>query len=245
MLLTGFPNFVYNPITKNPLSSKFTVDKNSLYINYVLNNDAIYEIQKNIVDPDLELEPISLEKNNNNKKYYVSINIYNVTSPILNTMNVITRCEINTYVRRKSDNKEGTLILDYSSNSLSMDPINIFKPRSFNTTYYMHNTNDKIDMISSSSNFELLGRININECDNKFTTSNDLHKFTDNVFYSNGIYDKIYYDSSLTHCNTLQPKKSNILFKLYNLEYIIPESIFYFNESIHFSGEMWANLFNK
>lgn len=245
MLLTGFPNLVYNPITKNPLNSKFIVDKNSLYINYVLNNDAIYEIQKNIIDPDLELEPISLEKNNNNKKYYISINIYNVTSPILNTMNVITRCEINTYVRRKTDNKKGTLILDYSSNSLSMDPLNIFKPRSFNTTYNLDNSNDKIDMISSSSNFELFGKININECDDKFITSSDLHKFTDNVFYSNGIYDKIYYDSSLTHCNTLQPYKSDILFKLYNREYIIPDSIFYFDNQINFSGEMWSNLFNN
>jgi len=239
MLLSGFPNIVYNPISKNPFQSKFTVDTNSLYINYILNDDAISEIEKNIGE-DLILEPISLEKDKN-KKYFLSINMYNVTSPILNTKNTVTRCEVNTYVKRKSDNKKGTIILDYTSNSLSMDPVNIFKARSF-STHYINNDNE-MDITSISENFHIFGRIGIDNSDSKFVTNRDLHKFTDNVFYRNGIYDKIYYDSSLTHCNTLKPKHSKITFKLYNQEYINPDSIFYFEKPICFSGEMWSNIF--
>ena len=40
MLLTGFPSLTYNPITKNPFHANFKVDSNSLYINYVLNEEA-------------------------------------------------------------------------------------------------------------------------------------------------------------------------------------------------------------
>ena len=38
-------------------------------------------------------------------------------------------------LKEKVIKKIGTLILDYTSNSLSMDPVNIFKPRSFTTHF--------------------------------------------------------------------------------------------------------------
>ena len=59
MLLTGFPSLTYNPITKNPFHANFKVDTNSLYINYVLNEDARSKIESYI--DDIELEQISLE----------------------------------------------------------------------------------------------------------------------------------------------------------------------------------------
>ena len=40
----------------------------------------------------------------------------------------ITRCELNTYVKDHNGNY-GTLIIDYLSNELSMDPLNIFKSK--------------------------------------------------------------------------------------------------------------------
>ena len=48
MLLTGFPSLTYNPITKNPFHANFKVDTNSLYINYVLNEDARSKIESYI-----------------------------------------------------------------------------------------------------------------------------------------------------------------------------------------------------
>ena len=65
------------------------------------NNRKQKDTQKKIesyIDDDLELEQISLEKGKS-KNFFLSINIYNVTSPILNTLNTVTRCEINTYVK--------------------------------------------------------------------------------------------------------------------------------------------------
>ena len=155
MLLTGFPSLTYNPITKNPFHANFKVDSNSLYVNYILNDDARSKIES-YIDDDLKLEPISLEKGKR-KNYFLSINIYNVTSPILNTLNTVTRCEINTYVKRKSDGTKGTIILDYTSNSLSMDPVNIFKKRS-TSMHYIKN-NNHIDIASISEKFQLLGYI--------------------------------------------------------------------------------------
>lgn len=241
LLLGGFPKLVYNPFLKNPFNAKFVVDKNSLYINYALNNEAVSNLEKYIDNEDLVLEPISIQKNRA-KKHFISINIYNVTSPILNTINTVTRCEINTYVKRKSDKKIGTLILDYTSNSLSMDPVNIFKPRSF-TTHFLNNTNN-IDINAKSIDFTLHSKINITDANNIFKTNKELHQFTDNIFYKNGIYDKIYYDSSLTHSNTLEIKDSKIHFKFNGIEYNNPDSVFYFNSSIFFSGEMWYNIFD-
>jgi len=242
MLLTGFPSLTYNPITKNPFHANFKVDSNSLYVNYILNDDARSKIES-YIDDDLKLEPISLEKGKR-KNYFLSINIYNVTSPILNTLNTVTRCEINTYVKRKSDGTKGTIILDYTSNSLSMDPVNIFKKRS-TSMHYIKN-NNHIDIASISEKFQLLGYIDIENNDNNiFVTHRDLHKYTDYVFYKNGIYDKIYYDSSLTHCITLKPINNDISFNFDDIQYDNLHSIFYFKAPISFSGAMWFNIFEE
>ena len=53
----------------------------------------------------------------------MSVNIYNCTSSIMMS-NKNLKCELNTYIKT-SEGEYGTLILDYVSNELSLDPINI------------------------------------------------------------------------------------------------------------------------
>ena len=81
------------------------------------------------------MEKISMEKSKSG--YYLSLNIYNCTSPVFLNDKVTTRFEINTYVNDEC--RKGTLIIDYLSNELSMDPVNIFK-RLSSLSY----SNDKI-----------------------------------------------------------------------------------------------------
>ena len=59
----------------------------------------------------------------------------------------------------------------------------------------------------------------------------------------NGIYDKLYYDSSLINNNIIVPLFNNISFKFFDLEFDNPSSIFYFKNEINFVGGIWYNLF--
>ena len=125
-----------------------------------------------------------------------------------------------------------------------MDPVNIFKPRSF-STHYIKNKN-RIDITALSKEFQLFGYIDIENNDKHiFVNHRDLHKYTDNIFYNNGIYDKIYYDSSLTHCKTLKPINNEISFYFDEIQYNKPYSVFYFTTPLCFSGAMWYNIYNE
>ena len=73
--------------------------------------------------------------------------------------------------------------------------------------------------------------------------SNDIVLFTDKIFYMNGIYDKLYYDSSLINNKIIVPLFNNISFKFFDLEFENPSSIFYFKNEINFVGGIWYNLF--
>ena len=54
----------------------------------------------------------------------------------------------------------------------------------------------------------------------EFTMSKELIDYTDNIYYKNGIMDKIYYDSSLTRANIKQTNFiSNFIFKYRDLEF--------------------------
>ena len=240
-LLTGMPMFTYNPITKNNLHSPFTVKPYSTYINYKLNNnqvnwlnDYIHEYNKNI-----ELVPIQLAKYDN-PEYYLSINIYNATSPIMLTNKDIIRCEINTYIKMK-DGTLGTLILDYVSNTLSMDPINIFK-KNINQIKFYNDLNINILYVNSIED-DILLDFNYKITNDNFYISNKLIEFTDLAFYKNGIADKVYYDSTLGSAVT---KYGEIIlptiFKYKNMEFLKPDSVFYFDKSLNFIGSMWNNL---
>ena len=77
-----------------------------------------------------------------------------------------------------------------------MDPNNIFKEVEKTKFIKKYST-----LISSAvdSFFNLTGSIITSDLDVAKLLNRDLHKYTDNIFYINGVIDKLYYDSSLTH----------------------------------------------
>lgn len=128
-LLTGMPSVIYNPITKNPLNIPLTIEPDSIYLNFKLTPEYSSYLDKYIekFNENLSTVPVCLFPEEEASKY-LSVNIYNCSSPaFLNGNKQTLRCELNTYIKDKSTDKYGTLILDYLSNDLSMDPINFFK----------------------------------------------------------------------------------------------------------------------
>ena len=81
-LLTGMPSLLYNPYTKLSLNVPLTIEPNSLYINFKLSEKESTYINEYIKrQSSLELVPISLFPNEKAANY-LSINIYNCTSPV-------------------------------------------------------------------------------------------------------------------------------------------------------------------
>ena len=245
-LLTGMPSVMNNPINKNILHAPFIVNSYSTYINYLLNDSQINIINDFLLKNEngLTLSTSSL-LNEESKDCYLSINIYNCTSPLFEFISnkPATRCELNVYVKDK-DNNKGTLIMDYESNILSMDPYNIFK-KSGNIQFIENN-----DIVSGYVNSE---KFSLNFEYNKFLdsfinnkVSSNLAKFSDKIYYPNGYYDKLYYDSSLIHNNIINCKDYNIYFNFLNMEFNNKDlqSVFYFENKINFVGGLWENLYD-
>lgn len=242
---TSFPLFTYNPLNENTVYSSFDVKPKSTYVNYKLDDYQICSLKNYLKENtnDLKLKKLYLDNDQNNKDFFISINIYNCTSPLFTILNNqdITRCEINTYVVNK--NKEmGTLIMDYSSNFISMDPVNIFKIP-MKTEFIRTNDNIFCNALGNNFNFNISYKILKN---NKLFRMNDeLHTFSDKIFYNNGIYDKLYYDSSLVKCIAKIPSKIyNVNFDFLNIKFNKPHSIFYFDNELRFAGSMWNNLYD-
>ena len=122
-LLTGMPSLTYNPINKNILHAAFDVNQYSTYLNFRLNDNEINTITKFIEknNDDFKIAKINLLENNDDKDFFLSVNIYNCSSPIFSFIdeNYVTRCEVTVYVYDKN-NVKSTLILDYTSNQLSL-----------------------------------------------------------------------------------------------------------------------------
>lgn len=249
VLLTGLPSISSNPINKNTLVAPFIVDSGSTYINYKLDKNQYEKLSDHLLKTtnNLKLRPIYIFKSNKKsdmdilkKEYYLSINIYNCTSPIFNFLSKdpITRCEINTYVINEKG-EIGTLIMDYTSNILSMDPDNIFKMP--NPTKFENDNNIlKCHSYSETINLEL--QYDCNNIISNEKINNKMVQYSDKIFYNNGIYDKLYYDSSLIHNKLLIPYYYNIKFNFNGIEFNEPESIFFFEDKLNFVGGMWDNL---
>ena len=113
-MLFGMPISTYNPYTKVPIHIPARVDEGSTYINLKLNNDEKEYLNNYIheYNETLSIVPISILEDEKAENY-LSINIYNCTSPVFNTDKTITRCEINTYVKDKNtnDNKNNLIII--------------------------------------------------------------------------------------------------------------------------------------
>lgn len=237
-LLTGLPILTYNPITKLNFQCPFDVMPNSTYINYKLNSDQIEYLSNYLDNPRMKLDQVLID--NKKKDFYLSINIYNCSVPIIPSDDYVTRCEINTYVYDKIEEK-GTVILDYVSNALSMDPVNIFKEKG---NVYFHNDNENIKAFCQSDNIELNLKCKYLKNDKNFNINDNLIDYSDKIFYTNSIYDKLYYDSTLTQAIVKSPKYiEELTFKFGNLTFDQPDSIFYFTNEINFSGSIWNNLY--
>lgn len=242
-LLTGMPPLVYNSINLNTLNIPMVVQPESTYINFKLNIPQINYIASYIQNySDLRLIPINMF-NDSKKEYLLSVNVYNCTSPaFFNEHKSVTRCEINTYVKDKHGNK-GTLILDYLSNGMSMDPINIFKEPNTNSYFHSFPLYNMINCTSIDDDFYLLTGYSNHNSD-KIKLGNKLVEYTDKVFYKNGIYDKVYYDSTLTEADVETPYAYNGYFKYKDLNFSDIHSVFYFKNKLNFIGNMWSNVFN-
>ena len=251
LLLTGLPSISYNPINRNTLVASFSVNSGSTYINYKLDDNQYNKLSKHLskTTNNLRLRPIYIFKSNKKNKidnfkknYYISVNIYNCTSPIFSFLSnePITRCEINTYVINDK-NEIGTLIMDYTSNILSMDPDNIFKKS--NPTQFKKEKNIlKCNAYSDTINLEL--EYNYNDIISKEKINDKMIQYSDKIFYNNGIYDKLYYDSSLIENKLLIPYFYNVHFNFIDIEFEEPDSIFFFKDKLNFVGGMWDNLNN-
>ena len=252
-LLTGLPPLTYNPYNKNPLHAPLTVKEYSTYINYRLNNDEIDLINKYLDKQphNFTLEPAKLlasderesnERESNEREYFLSVNIYNCTSPVFDYISdePATRCEINTYVMDENKLK-GTLIMDYVSNIISIDPDNIFKPSneiSLNKDSKIISGFAKNTNINLNFNYDFANNIQIEQL------SSNLIEKSDCIFYNNGLYDKLYYDSSLIHNNIIKCLDNNVEFKFLDINFTNIHSVFYFQNEINFVGGMWFNLNN-
>jgi len=251
ILLTGLPSISYNAINKNTLVAPFLVNSGSTYINYKLDNNQYNKLSKHLLKTtnNFKLRPIYIFKSNKKneidnlkKEYYISINIYNCTSPIFSFLSKepVTRCEINTYIINEK-NEIGTLIMDYTSNILSMDPDNIFKKP--NPTQFKKDNNIlKCHAYSDTINFELEYDYQNIICKEKI--NNKMVQYSDKIFYNNGIYDKLYYDSSLIDNELLIPYFYSGHFNFIDIEFKEPDSIFFFKDNLNFVGGMWHNLNN-
>ncbi len=242
-ILSGMPLLTYNPLTSNTFNLPLNVSPLSTYINFRLNDIQTSYLNKYIqnFNSDLEIVPINILEEDKDKYNYLSVNIYNCTSPVFfNDLNELTRCEINTYVKDKKGNY-GTLIIDYLSNEFSMDPVNIFKSKEdvnfYNTDIFKTiNCTSLKDRVTLNINFSSL-------VDNNIRLNNELIKYTDKVFYKNGIFDKIYYDSSLVDPIINVPNSVfNFSFIYKDLFFEKIDSIFYFKEGISFIAGMWDNI---
>ena len=245
-LLTGLPSISYNPINKNTLHAPFIVNEGSTYVNYRIKSNEFNKINNYISKNtnNFKLEKLKIFNDNSENDYYLSINIYNCTSPIFSFLSKepVTRCEINTYVVNKK-NEIGTLIMDYTSNILSIDPDNILKipcPTKFSKD--LSNNILSSYAYSDSIMFEL--EYDCKNIISKEKINQKMVKYTDKIFYNNGIYDKLFYDSSLLHNKLLVPRYFNINFIFMDIEFNNPDSIFFFKDQLNFVGGMWYNLNN-
>ena len=242
-LLTGMPLLTYNPFNKNTFHVPMTVRPFSTYINFRL-SDSQVDFFNNYIQQysNLSLIPVKILENSP-EEFIISVNIYNCTSPVfLNDKKEITRCEINTYVQ--DNNHNGTIILDYLSNEISMDPVNIVKKKD----NIFFNNNDIFNYINCHS---LKEKISLSfyytpyYCYKNFI-NDALIKYTDRIYYKNGLFDKVFFDSSLSYANVKSPYfHHNFSFIYQDINFTDIHSIFFFENYLQFIGGMWDNLFSK
>lgn len=242
-LMIGMPQYIYNPLSNNNFLAPLTVQSYSTYVNFKLDERQVHYLNQYLKEysDDLTIVPLKISKYEF-PTYYLNVNVYNCTSPILMDDKNIVRCELNTYVKAR-DGTMGTVILDYISDGISLDPVSLFKNPS-DISFRRENGYNIIDCTSSRQKIDLQLTYSVLN-DEAFTMSQELVDYTDNIYYKNGIMDKIYYDSSLTRAEIRQTNFiSNFHFKYRDLEFTEIDSVFYFKDELRFVGSLWDNLYS-
>lgn len=227
VVLTGIPSFTYNPFRNSHFLVDFTVLNGSAYFNYKLNQKQVQKLNNSLSQ---NIIPVKLYDDDPNPEYYISVNVYKCKSPLFEET---VRCEVNTYV------ENGTVILDYSANLISIDPVHYFKFPSQKTFMNKH-------IQAGTDNFTFHSDLlSIKDAHRKISKLHEsVIQHTEKIFYTNDIYDRVYYDSSFIEANIV--KVSTVFNKTYflynNMEFSYPDSVFYFNNNVDFVVSMWHNL---
>ena len=232
-LMIGMPQYIYNPLSNNNFLAPLTVQPYSTYVNFNLDEGQVDYLNRYLKEysDDLTIVPLKISKYEF-PTYYLNVNVYNCTSPILMDSKNIVRCELNTYVKA-SDGTLGTVILDYISDGISLDPVSLFK-KPTSISFQRENGYNIIDCTSSRQKIDLQLAYSVLN-DETFTMSHELVDYTDNI----------YYDSSLTRAEIRQTNfVSNFRFKYRDLEFTEIDSVFYFRDELRFVGSLWDNLYN-
>ncbi len=260
-LLAGMPSFTFNPINRVNLLAPLKVEQYSTYLNFKLDDNQVKYLN-NYISEYSNNNPINIDNQDTLKliplkmgifqqpAYYISVNVYNCTSPIFMSNMPIIRCEINTYVKNNRGER-GTMIIDYLSNAISMDPINIFKqPKTIKFDKSQNKKSRNILETISINCFSKREKIDLHvdfDIDNYkiLKIGNKLIDYTDKIYYKNGIMDKVYYDTTLTRAKIYQPKNSRDFRFIYrDLTFNKIDSIFYFDNPLNFVGSMWDNIYD-
>jgi len=249
ILLISIPFITYNPFT-NLLHTPFTIKPYSTYVNFKLNETQKAYLEEYIqsYSENFTLIPVKMTTLEP-PEFFLSVNIYNCTSPVFaNNNKEVTRCEINTYVKLRD--KIGTIIMDYCSNGLSLDPVELFSlPK------HAIFRKEKSHIVSSIENEKIqfalkFGRNHRHNASNNNVSDEDhqqlsesLISATDNIFYKNGVIDKLFYDSSLSKARIEVPDEfSSFKFRYKDLEFTDIHNVFYFTDEIRFICSLWDNL---
>jgi hypothetical protein len=240
------PILVYNPFT-NIFNSPFTVKPYSTYLNFKLKKEQVKYLNEYIQNYSTELSLTKIKLSPiDDKNFYLSLNIYNCSSPLfMNNNKNIIRCEINTYVKH-TDGTVGSIILDYSTNGVSIDPVNLFHKPDKNIDFKI--VKGECLCKAQNVNIDFSVKYNIENINRllKYNIDNYLIKYTDIIYYKNGIYDKLYYDSSLVKSvNWIPDDLSDFYFKYKDLQFYEVHSAFFFENNINFICSFWHNLFAK
>ena len=215
----------------------FLVLPKSTYVNIRLTDSQVNFLADYIGQYTTQYVPTTLSLTADEPAHYLSVNIYNCTSPLF-LNRPITRCEINTYICNTETGEIGTMILDYSSNGISMDPVDGFRWPIPGTRFW-ENVGSSIEAAAKdeSGNMDLFFKYDPSfQKDGGLTK--DLIRFTDTIYYKNGRCDKLYYDSSLVQAEIVRVEnwQEGFRFQYKGMNFGVNqvEEVFYFRNPIRF-----------
>lgn len=225
----------------------FLVLPKSTYVNIRLTDSQVSFLTDYIRQYTTRLVPTALSltaESAESPAHYLSVNIYNCTSPLF-FHRPITRCEINTYVRHTETGEIGTMILDYSSNGISMDPVDAVRWPTPGTRFWENagssSLTNCIEAVAKdeAGNMDFFFKYDPSfKVEGKGRLTKDLVRFTDTIYYKNGGCDKLFYDSSLVQAEIIRVEnwQEGFRFQYKGMDFGVNqvEEVFYFRNPISF-----------